>query len=153
MALFDAWFIDDLVLIIIIFLFFSFYFLFSFFGWLFLVFLLLLGLLFVLLLLFLLNSKVDDDIWDIIHSPKLIIVQIWIGEVLNEVDIIVNGDLDKLSQVGVQDIVESGNDSLERALLVDFVVGLEEVMILPELILDFSNKVISPLDHDVLGDG
>lgn len=95
----------------------------------------------------------DDDIWDIIDSPQFVIVQVWIGEVLNEVDIVVDGDLHKLSQVGVQDVVESGNDSLEWALFIDFVVGLEEMVILPELVLDFSDKVISPLDHDILGDG
>ena len=39
------------------------------------------------------------------------------------------------------------------ALLVDLENTLEEVVVLSEFVLDFTDEVVSPLDHHVLSDG
>ena len=59
--------------------------------------------------------------------------------------------MDKLPNESVQDEFKAGNNSLEGALDVNLVATLKEVVLFSELVLDFSNEEVAPVDLDVLG--
>lgn len=86
------------------------------------------------------------------NFPQLIIAKIWISELFDEVDPVIDGDLNKLSQVGVEDVFKSRDNSLQWAHLIDHVITFEEVVVLSKLVLDLTDQEISPLNHHVLRD-
>jgi hypothetical protein len=94
---------------------------------------------------------VNDDIWSFIDSPELIVAEVRVGEILDKINVVIDGKLDKISKVGVQNVVKPSNDSLKWVLGIDILVSFEEVMVLSKLILDFSNEEVSPLNHNILG--
>jgi hypothetical protein len=60
--------------------------------------------------------------------------------------------LNELSQVSVQNVVESADDPLQLTGFVSLVAGLKEVVVvLAELILDLSDEEVTPLNKHVLG--
>jgi len=61
------------------------------------------------------------------------------GVCLHESNPVIDGVLNELSQVGIHDVLEPCDDVLEWAGFIISGLSLEEVVILAQLILDFSN--------------
>mmetsp|Transcript_20668 Transcript_20668/g.31557 ORF Transcript_20668/g.31557 Transcript_20668/m.31557 type:complete len:236 (+) Transcript_20668:6263-6970(+) len=86
----------------------------------------------------------------VVHSPKLVVVRVGHREQLDEAYPIVDRQLHELTQVSVQDVLEASDDAFQLALLVGLVAALEEVVVLPQLVLDLADQEVTPLDHHVL---
>lgn len=117
-------------------------------------FLLMFVLLFIIFLLLVLHleAKMDNEHWSILYFPKFTSVIRRHSKRLNKVYPVVDGDSDKLSNISVQNILKSGNDFLQGALLIRCCACFKEVVVFPKLVLYFSNKIISPLNKHILWD-
>ena len=93
----------------------------------------------------------EDNQRSLIAWPKLIIIQVWVCERFDKFNPVVNRELYKFTEVGVENIFESCDDSLEWTILISVFVAFEEIMVFPELVLYLTNQEISPLNHHVLG--
>jgi hypothetical protein len=71
-------------------------------------------------------------------------------ERLNETNPIFNRNPDKFSKVGIEDVLESSYNALKRRLFISLSISFKEVMVLSELVLDFTYKIVSPLYEHVL---
>jgi hypothetical protein len=58
-------------------------------------------LLVLLLLLLLLDAQMDDYEWEAIDFPELVLTEVWRSEELDEVNPLFDGQINKLTQVGV----------------------------------------------------
>jgi hypothetical protein len=129
-AISESWLIDYSILVLIL----------GIFVWCFTIFLnSFLRLLLLFLLILLLDRQMDSNERSFIDFPELIIAQIGICELLDEVNPVIDGNLDKFSQVSVENILKSGDNSFKWTHLIHHIVAFKEVMVLPQLVLDLTN--------------
>jgi len=94
---------------------------------------------------------VDNDHGSGLHFPQLALVVLGKSEGLNEGDPVLDGDAHEFTQVGVHDVLKAIDDALEGGGFIVGTVCFEEVVISTKLVLDLTNKEVTPLNQHVLG--
>ena len=89
------------------------------------------------------EAEVYNQHGSVLYFPEFMSVRTGDGEGPDEGDPVVDRDPHKLTQIGVQDILKTGYYALQRTRLVGLLIGLEEVVVLTQLVLDFTYQVRS----------
>jgi hypothetical protein len=84
--------------------------------------------------------------WGSWYLPKFTLFSARNGKRFHKCNPVFNGNSNEFSEVGVHNIFEAGDNSLQGACFVVGSIGLKEIVVLPQFVLDFTNEEITPLN-------